>query len=231
MRIATAGLSAGVALLAGVASALGVFARGDGTFVTVLSARGETYEMAASGIYVNNARQLVAEGVGWDVFTLVVAVPLLLVAAWLVARDSFRGMLLATGMLGYFLYAYLEYAVTWAFGPLLPAFTAIAAGSLVGIILLSGLLSGHGLAGRFDDTYPRRAWPALSIAMSVVLTVLWAGRIATGLGTGVPRLDGEGRRRRCRCSIWRSSCHFPWSSGSPSGAARPPPWWPEPRSW
>jgi hypothetical protein len=91
-----------VALLAGLAAGLGVFARGDGAFESVTSARGEMYDLATSGVYANNALQLVAEGVGWDVFTLLVAVPALAVAAWLVARGSFRGTLAAAGMLVYF---------------------------------------------------------------------------------------------------------------------------------
>jgi hypothetical protein len=191
MRTATAAVGAAVALLAAIASALGVFARGDGTFVAALSARGEPYQMAATGVYVNNARQVVAEGVGWDLFTLVIAVPLLLVAAVLVARGSFRGTLLAAGAFGYFLYAYLEYAVTWAFGPLLPIFIAITAASLVGVILAGRLLATAGVADRFDASYPRRAWPVLGAAMALLLTVLWAGRIATGLGAAVPVLEGE----------------------------------------
>lgn len=191
MRTATAALGAAVALLAAIASALGVFARGDGTFVAALSARGEAYQMAATGVYANNAREVVAEGVGWDVFTLVIAVPLLLVAAVLVAHGSFRGTLLAAGMFGYFLYAYLEYAVTWAFGPLLPVFIAITAASLVGVILAGRLLATAGVADRFDASYPRRAWPVLGATMALLLTVLWAGRIATGLGAAVPVLEGE----------------------------------------
>ena len=63
------------AAVAGLASGLGVFARGDGSFQIVTSVRGVTYEMATNGVYAFNSRQLVAEGIGWDVFTLFVAVP------------------------------------------------------------------------------------------------------------------------------------------------------------
>jgi hypothetical protein len=89
-RPALAALAAVVALLAGVAAALGVFARGDGSFVTVTSVRGEVYEMATTGVYANNALQVVAEGVGWDVFTLVVAAPALLLAVAGTWRGSSR---------------------------------------------------------------------------------------------------------------------------------------------
>ena len=127
IRRATAVLGAAVAALAAVAAALGAFARGDGTYVTVESVRGEAYEMATTGVYANNALQVVAEGVGWDVFTLVIAAPAMLVAALLAGAGSFRGTVLAAGILGYFVYMYLEYAVTWAFGPLFPLFVGILA--------------------------------------------------------------------------------------------------------
>ena len=90
--------------------------------------------MATDGLYAYNALRLVAEGVGWDVFTLIVIVPALLGLTLWVARGSFRGRLVAVGLLGYFAYMYLEYAVTWAFGPLFALFIAIYAASLLGIV-------------------------------------------------------------------------------------------------
>ncbi|HEX7172975.1 MAG TPA: hypothetical protein VF365_10255 [Candidatus Limnocylindria bacterium] len=189
---ALASLSATIALLAAIAAAVGVFARGDGAFVTVTSVRGESYEMATTGIYANNALQLVAEGIGWDIFTLVIAVPALLVAAFLTWRGSFRGSLVAAGMLGYFFYMHLEYAVTWALGPLFPLFIALYGASLVGLVGFGALFAWQGTAGRFTPRFPRRSWAALSIGMSAMLTVLWVGRIAEALASpGAPALHGE----------------------------------------
>jgi hypothetical protein len=192
LRRALAVLSSGVATLAGGAAGLGVFARGDGSFVSVTSARGETYEMATTGIYANNAIQVVAEGIGWDIFTLVVAVPILLVAAVMTWRGSFPGILVATGMLGYFLYLHLEYAVTWAFGPMFTVFVGLYAASLVGLTGYGVLLARVGIADRFTDRFPRRSWAALSIGMSAMLTLLWVDRIADALAApGAPQLHGE----------------------------------------
>lgn len=183
LRAWNAALCVAIALLAGVAAALGVFARGDGTFVTVTSARGETYDMATTGIYAYNARQVVAEGVGWDIFTLLVAVPVLLVAAIWVARGSFRGQLVAAGLLGYFLYMYLEYAVTWAFGPLFVLFVVIYAASLIGLVGLWGAMTSGGFSDRFSQAFPRRSWAALSLGMCGLLVAMWAARIAQALGS------------------------------------------------
>ena len=80
-------------------------------------------------------------------------------------------------MLGYFAYMYLEYAVTWAFGPLFPLFVAIYAASLVGLVWIGALLAKEGLIDRFDTRFPRRRWAALSLGMAFLLMVLWAERI------------------------------------------------------
>jgi hypothetical protein len=181
-RVGTAALCAGVALLAGIASALGVFARGDGTFETVINERGVPYELATTGVYAYNAQRVVAEGIGWDIFTLVVAVPAMLVAAVLVARGSFRGHLFALGLFGYFFYQYLEYAVTWAFGPLFLLFIVIYTASLAGIVWIGVSVARAGVAGRFSERFPRRSWAVLTVAMATMLTLLWMQRIAIALG-------------------------------------------------
>jgi hypothetical protein len=180
-----------VAVLAGVAAAVGIFARGDGAFETVTSARGETYRIATDGVYANSALQLVAEGVGWDVFTLLAAVPALLIAVPFVARGSFPATLIATGTLGYVLYLHLEYAVTWAFAPIFILFISTLASSLVGLVGASVLLARAGLSGRFDQRFPRRAWAGLSLGMSALLIVMWSGRIAEALATATPVLHGD----------------------------------------
>jgi hypothetical protein len=186
--IAVAAVAVAVAGAAAIASAIGIFARGDGSYQTVTSVRGETYEMATSGVYAYNAQRVVAEGVGWDLFTLLVAVPAMGIAAWFVAHGSVRGLLVAGGLFGYFLYQYLEYAVTWAFGPLFPLFIGLYAASLAGIALVAVEVAREGNVARFGPTFPRRAWPALVVSMSVLLTVLWLGRIMQGLRDGVDGL-------------------------------------------
>lgn len=93
-RVGIIALCLVIALLTGVASGAGLFLRGDGSFKPVVSVRGEHYEMATTGVYAYNAVRVVAEGIGWDIFTLLFAVPAL-------ARSSLRGRLFALGILGY----------------------------------------------------------------------------------------------------------------------------------
>jgi hypothetical protein len=170
-----------VSLLAGAASGLGVFARGTGTTASTVSIRGEAYDYVTTGVYAYNAQRVVAEGIGWDIFTLFIAVPALLIATRLILRGSFRGRLFAVGLFGYLFYQYLMYAVTWALGPLFPLFIVIYALSLVGIAWFLASLVREGLTGRFSGAFPRLGIALLCFFMAAVLVLLWGQRIAAGL--------------------------------------------------
>jgi len=185
-------LTVAVGALAGLAALLGVFARGDGSFVTVTSPRGVTYQMATSGVYAYNSHEVVAEGAGWDVFALFVAVPALLLVAYLMARRPFAARLAAIGLFGYCLYQYLEYSMTWAFGPLFPVFIAIYSLSLAGIVWFGVETARAGVLGHFSSNYPRRSLTALNVTMGSLLALLWIGRITTGLGGDLAATGIEG---------------------------------------
>lgn len=175
----------GFAIAVGTAavSAAGVFARGDGSTAEVISVRGERYELALTGIYAFNPQRLVAEGVGWDLFTLVVAVPALLASLPSLARDTFRGRLFALGLCAYLFYQYFMYALTWAVGPLLVPFVLLSLASGGALVLLStsivreGVSDPAGLRARFTERFPRQGMALLSAAMALALTAMWAQRI------------------------------------------------------
>ena len=190
-RVGMAAMCLLVAALAGVASVLGILARADTAVTRVTSVRGDTYDMATGGLYAYNAQRVVAEGVGWDVVTLLVAVPALLLAASLVARGSFRGRLLAVGLLGYFLYQYLEYSVTWAFGSLFLLFVAIYGTSLLGILWLGASLIGDDSDPGLAERFPRRGWAILALTMSGLLALMWLARIGQVMGGSTALLEGE----------------------------------------
>jgi hypothetical protein len=179
-----AALCLAVALMAGAASAAGVFLRGDGTTAWATSVRGERYEYAATGVYAYNSVRIVAEGIGWDYATLFLAVPAMVAASAAVARGSLRGTLLALGLLAYFFYQYLEYATFWALGPLFPLFIAVFAASLGGIVLLASKLDLSVLGARVRSGrrgFPFRGMAILCLAMSAVLLLMWIPRIAAAL--------------------------------------------------
>lgn len=170
-----------ITLAVGVVAAVGVFGRGDLATETVVSARGETYEMITGGIYAFNSERMVAEGVGWDVFTLFLAVPAMLVALPAVGRGSLRGRLFAVGLLAYFFYQYLMYAMAWAFGPLFVPWIIIYAGSMGAIVWIVSTIDISALPGEFSPAFPARGMAVFSIVMGVLLIGMWAQRISATL--------------------------------------------------
>jgi hypothetical protein len=174
---AMAALCLAVALTAGATAGAGLLLRGDGIAIQVMSERGESYLMAATGIYRFNSQRMVAEGVGWDIFTLFIAVPALLAALPSLARGTLRGRLFALGMLGYFFYQYLMYAMAWAFGPLFVPFVVIYAASLAGIAWIASTFELKELPARFGESFPARGMAIFSLAMALLLVAMWTGRI------------------------------------------------------
>lgn len=174
-----------IALVSGTASAVGVFARGDGTTRSAESIRGERYEYVTTGVYAYNAQRVVAEGVGWDALTLFVAVPVLLCALPGIMRGSLRARLLAAGILGYLIYQYLMYAVFWALGPLFPVFVVLYPASGAALVWIVSTIDVRALPQLFGSGFPRRSMAAFSLVMALQLVVMWTARIATGLSGDV----------------------------------------------
>jgi hypothetical protein len=173
-------LGAMAVLVAGLAM-IGVFGRGDGTTESVVSARGETYEMVTAGIYAWNPERMVAEGVGWDVVTLLLAVPALLFASRGVRRGSLRWRLVAIGLLAYLWYQYLMYAMAWAIGPLFLAFVVVFAASAAGIAWFAASIEVAALPTHVSDRFPRRGMMAFCVLIALLLLGMWLPLIASVL--------------------------------------------------
>ena len=170
-----------LALAVGVVAGIGVFGRGDMAVETVTSVRGESYELITDGVYAYNSERLVAEGVGWDVFTLFIVVPAMLLALPSLRRGSLVARLFAVGLLGYLFYQYLMYAMAWSFGPLFLPFVVIYAVSLVAIVWIISTVDIGMLPSRFDSRFPAKGMAIFSFIMALLLVGMWAQRISLGL--------------------------------------------------
>ena len=176
------GLGSLVAGLAALASAAGVLLRGDLASSPFVTARGELVQVVTGGVYRYNAEGIVAEGVGWDLVTLLLVVPATLATLRLLRAGSLRAALVMGGLLAYFAYQYFEYATFWAYGPLYPLHLLIAGLSVSALgILLWGIDLGA-LAARAGRSFPRRAVTAFAVLVVLVLCGLWLPTILRTLG-------------------------------------------------
>jgi len=189
-RITVAFLTVTAGLVA-VASAAGVFLRGDLATRPFTTVRGDVVDSLVSGTYRFNGKAIAAEGVGWDIVTLFLVVPALIVILPAVWHGSLRASLFATGILAYFLYQYGEYSTFLAYGPLFIVYVAIVALSVSGLGLLIGGMDVASLPDRFSPAFPRRAVIGFGVYMAVLLAMLWLPLLAQTLtATQVPQLEG-----------------------------------------
>ncbi len=168
-------------ILAAVASAAGIFLRGDLATEAFVTIRGDTVEYLTGGAYRFNGINIASEGIGWDLVTLLVIVPALALTMPFLWRGTLRGTLLATGFLVYFLYQYAEYAMALAYGPLFPLYVVIVAFSVSGIAVLLSRVDVVALPDRFGPRFPRRAMVAFGLYMAILLGGLWLPLIARTL--------------------------------------------------
>lgn len=178
-------------VLAAIAAAAGVFLRGDLATQSFTTVRGDEVDILIGGVYRFNGEAVAAEGVGWDLVTLFVVLPVLVITLPALYRGSVRASLLAAGILTYLLYQYAEYAMFLAYGPLFLLYVAIFALSLSGIAILVWDLDLVALAARVDGRFPRRGVTGFGVFMAVLLAGMWLPLILRTSGnTVVPELAG-----------------------------------------
>jgi hypothetical protein len=127
-------LSTAVAVLAGSASLVGLV-------------RGELYAQPAAVVQMLR---------GYDVVTLVLVVPLLVVSPRSARRGSDRAALVWLGMLAYLLYTYAYYVFGTSFNGLFLLHILIFGGSLFALVTAVIAFDVAGTAARFSQRTPRR---------------------------------------------------------------------------
>lgn len=170
-------LTGTILLLVLIAAATGVFYQTAGAHINFLTVRGEHATYQGTGLYRYDPASVASEGVVWDVIDLCLALPLSVVAIVLSWRGSLRGRLLLGGMLFYFFYKYMQYAVMLAFNPLFLVYVAIFALSAVAFFLNLQGIDGSRLSAHVSARFPRWLFIGFFLVMSAALILLWLGRI------------------------------------------------------
>lgn len=187
MRIGVA-LGGAAAFLALVAGLAGVLFRGDlGTF-EFRTVRGEVVQVVSEGVYRYNAEGIVGQGIGWDLVTLLLVVPVSLVGLRLLWRGSLRAAMVMSGLLAYLAYRYFQYAVIWAYGPLYPVPVATFALALSALAVLVASLDLGSLPARVGAGFPRRPVVGYGALIMFVLSGMWLPVILSTLGGETPEL-------------------------------------------
>jgi hypothetical protein len=110
---------------------------------------------------------------GYDLVTVVIVAPGLLVSQLLAGRKSDRWKLLSIGLLAYLIYTYAYYLFPTSFNPLFLLHVLVFSGSLFALVLGLATMDVVGIVARFSRHTPRRAIAIMLAVLAVSLAGLW----------------------------------------------------------
>jgi hypothetical protein len=173
---------------AAVAAVIGILSQPERTPYT--TARGQTVDLFGGGIYRYDSLFSGAANRGTDAVTVVIVLPLLLLAFRSYRRGSLRATLMLTGAQAWLLYAYATLAIAAAFNPLFPLYVIVFSASLWALVLtMEGL--GTARLAMAAPGLPRRGPAILMLLSGLVTAVIWWAPVLVAQTSGaVPgRLD------------------------------------------
>jgi hypothetical protein len=162
-----------VAVLAAFAAVVGLIYGDGGSPSSFTTVRGEKVMMYGQGLY---GFETLRDGAGWkgaDLYVLLVGLPLLIGAALLYRRGSFKGGLLLTGTLGYLLYNSASMTVGYAYNNLFLVYVALFSASLFAFVLALVSFDLSALPAHFSKQLPRRAIAGFLFVVGVSLVFVW----------------------------------------------------------
>lgn len=126
---------------------------------------------------------------GNDLFTLILAVPLLVITSLISQRGSTRGNLFWLGMLGYAVYNYVYYLFGSALNAFLLLYILILNLSIITIILGISDLDVNKTASKLSEKTPRKFlggfFAFVGIGLAIVWIMMWAAHIFGGKPTPI----------------------------------------------
>lgn len=147
-------------------------------FVTGGAAVVSAIGVFAPEVYRDRSAWFRSVWIGNDWVTLVVAVPILVVALVLARRGSTRAELVSFGGVGYLLYNYAYYLLGARLNALFPAYVVLWVTSLFVLILALAPLDAESLARRFSGGIRERLVAAYMLFTGVGLTFAWIAQWA-----------------------------------------------------
>lgn len=157
---------------------------GAGTPQTFTSLWGEDINLYGQGLYALDSHSYAIQAKAQDWVTLILGIPFLIVSLILARRNSYRGILMLTGALGYFLYTYASYSFLMTYNSVFIIYVALFSLSLFGFIFAFGELDISNIDNRIRDRFPRRSLGVFFLFFAVMLFFMWMGRILPSLFTG-----------------------------------------------
>jgi hypothetical protein len=153
--------------------------------ITILLAIAAGCGVFISGLY-RDTPSLVAQAIGQDAITLMMALPALVIGAFLTSRGSQRARLIWLGVLVYVVYTYASYAFGIRFNPLFLIYIALLGCSTYALI--GGLVTTDwaSIKAGFTERTPVRVVSIFLVVIAGLFYLLWLSEAVPASLTGIP---------------------------------------------
>lgn len=143
-------------------------------------------------VFRGNSTYLVAQAIGQDLVTLLVALPVLVVGAVLAGRGSDRARLVWLGVLVYLVYTYVIYAFHIQFNPLFLVYVALLGFSLYALIGGLATTDFDRIKARHTRESTAKAAGIFLLVVSILFYFVWLGEVIPALISGeIPQSIAE----------------------------------------
>jgi hypothetical protein len=153
--------------------------------ITILLAIAAGYGVFIDSLY-RDTPSLVAQAIGQDTITLVIAIPALVIGAFLTSRGSLRARLIWLGVLVYVAYTYASYAFGIRFNPLFLIYIALLGCSTYALI--GGLVTTDwtSVKAGFTERTPVRAVSIFLMVIAGIFYLMWLSEALPASLSGIP---------------------------------------------
>jgi hypothetical protein len=170
-----------LAVLSLIAAGMGVFWQGGGGPFPFTTLYGEEVEMYGQGIYPKDTVFIAAGAQGTDAVTLLVGLPVLLIAYVAYRRGSPRGGFLLSGVLAYFLYYASSRGLATAYNNLYLLYLALFSTSFFAFVLAFTAIDLQALPALVSSRFPRRGMGIFMIVAGLGTAFIWLSDAITAL--------------------------------------------------
>jgi len=167
------GLVVFIAVAAGVAAGIGVFSSGGPGAFEYESIRGQWVPIHGDGIYRHMSADVAVQGIGQDVVTLFMGIPILIVALFLANRGGLRPRLFLGGVLSYFFVQYLFYLVMGMYNVLFLVYAALAGTSFFALSLVLLGVDPTSVQEALAERAPVRFAGGFLVFNAVAIGLMW----------------------------------------------------------
>jgi hypothetical protein len=155
------------------------------------SIHGQTVNIYGKGLYRYESESLASQAIGQDIVTVLLGIPILMYSFCLAKKGTFKGKLLLTGTLGYFLYTYITYSFLSMYNNFFLIYVMNMAACFYAFVLSIMSIDVDKINENFSDKLPRKTIGVFLIFIAVAISLMWLKIIVTPLMNGTVPVELE----------------------------------------